>query len=66
MCSAYFVLGPPKSVTGTVGSVISNGKEVVGIDELGTADGAFELLAGGILGAAANLSTAFGTECSLS
>ena len=31
------------------------GKEVVKIDELGTAERAFELLAGGVLGAAAIL-----------
>ena len=42
------------------------GKEVVKIDELGTAERAFELLAGGLLGAAANFGAAFGTECSFS
>ena len=39
----------------TVRGVVSIGKEVVQIDEFGIAGGTFELLAGGVLGAAANL-----------
>ena len=39
----------------TGGAVISIGEKVEGIDGLGTAAGAFDLLAGGVLGAAANL-----------
>ena len=42
----------------TAGAVAPVGKEVVGIDELGTANGAFELLAGGVLGAGANVGAA--------
>ena len=38
------------------------GKEVVGIEELGTASGASQLLAGSVLGAAANVGAAFGTS----
>ena len=47
-----------------VGAEVSVGKEVVGTSELGTTNGAFELLAGGVLGAAANVGAAFGAECS--
>ena len=43
-------------------AVVSVDTVVVGIDVLGTADGAFGLLAGGVLGAAANVGAAFGTS----
>ena len=49
-----------------MGPAVPIGKEVVKIDELGTAERAFELLAGGVLGVSANLGAAFGTECSFS
>ena len=48
----------------TVEPEASVGELVVGPDELGTVSGAFELLAGGVLGASANVVAAFGTECS--
>ena len=47
----------------TVRAVISVGIEVVGIDELGTDSGAFDLITDGVLGAAAIFGAAFGTEC---
>ena len=37
------------------------GEEVVGIDEVGTVNGAFDLLASGVLGAATKFGAAFGT-----
>ena len=42
----------------TLETVPSIGKEVVELEELGTATGAFEMLAGGVLGAAANFGAA--------
>ena len=39
------------------------GAAVVGTDVVGTAAVDFELLAGGVLGAAGNLGAAFGTDC---
>ena len=66
ICSAFLSLGPPSSGTVTVRAVLSVGNEIVGIDVLGTATGAFELLAGGALGAAANFGAAFGIDRSLS
>ena len=65
ICSASLFLSPPQPGTVTVGAVVSVGKVVVGLDELGTASGAFELLAGGVLRASANLGASFGTECPL-
>ena len=62
--SASLISRPPKSGTVTVRAVVKVGKEVVGTDELGTVNGDFELLAGGVLGAAANFGAAFGTDCS--
>ena len=56
----FSLFGPPQSGTATAGAVVSVGKDVVGSDELGTASGAFELLAGGVL-QAANFGIAFGT-----
>ena len=41
------------------------GEEVVGLEELGTATRISEMLAGGVLGAAANFEAAFGMVCSL-
>ena len=41
---------------------MSVGKEVVGIGELSAAKGAFELLAGGVLGAATKFGAACGTS----
>ena len=58
--------GSSISRTVTVASVPPIGREVVGMEELGTASGAFEILAGGVLGAAANYGAAFGIKCSLS
>ena len=55
----------PKSGTVTVAPVPSIGEEVVGKDELRTATGVFEILAGGVLGVAANVDAAFGIVCSL-
>ena len=65
ICSAFLLLGPPSSGTVTVRAVVSVGKEVVGTDALSTATGAFELIADGVLQAAASLGGAFGIECSL-
>ena len=63
MCSVSLSLGPPQSGIVTVGAAISIGKEVVKMDELGNArGGAFDLLAGGALGSAANFCAALGTE----
>ena len=59
-CLCFSFWGPPQSGTVTVASVLPIGKEVVGIVELWTAAGVFEVLAGGVLGAAANLNAAFG------
>ena len=42
-----------------MGADVSVGKEVVGTGELGAAIGAFELLAGGVLRAPANVGAAF-------
>ena len=38
------------------------GTEVVGVEELCTATGVFEMFAGGVLGAAVNFDAAFGLE----
>ena len=62
MCSASLFLDPPQSGSATVRAVVSVGRKVVGRDELVTPSGAFQLLAGGVLGAATNVA-AFGTEC---
>ena len=43
----------------TVGAVVSIGEEVVGRHELGTVNGAFELLTGDVLGTAPNFSAVF-------
>ena len=61
-------LGSPSTRTFTVGAVISIGKEVVGIEEMGTTTGALEILAGGVRGAAANFEADFGSgsDCLLS
>ena len=57
------LFGSPQSGTvRTEGAVVSVGKEVLRTDDLGTANGAFELLAGGVLEAAAIFGTFFGTE----
>ena len=48
IASATLCLGPPSSGTVTVASVISFGKEVVGMKEVGTAIGGFELIAGSV------------------
>ena len=57
----FFLVGSPPWRSVTVGAVVSVGKVVIGIDVLGTVGGAFELLAGGVLGAAAKFGVAFGT-----
>ena len=54
------------SKTVTVASAPPISREVVGMEELGTAIGAFEILAGGVLVDAASYGAAFGIECSLS
>ena len=46
-------------------SALSIGTQVVGKEELCTGTGVFEMLAGGELGAAANLVADFGIVCSL-
>ena len=66
MCYVSLFLGPTCSGIVPVGAPISIGKEVVGTSELGTANGAFEVLAGGVLGAAANFGAAIGIGCFLS
>ena len=48
-----------------VGADRSVDKEVVGIEELCTVTGTFELLAGDVLGAAFNFGAAFDMECPL-
>ena len=55
-------LGSPLSATVTVRTVVSVGKKVVEVDELGAANGASELLAGGVLGAGAIFVAALGTN----
>ena len=63
ICSASCFLGPPKS--GTVASVLSIGRDVVGTIGLRTATGVFEILAGGLLAVAANFEAASGIVFSL-
>ena len=65
MCSVSLCLGPTSSETTTVGGAVSVGREAVRTDDLGTANGAFELFARSVLGAAANLGAAFGTTALL-
>ena len=65
VASSCLFLRFPQSGIVIVESVLSIGKVVVGMNELGTAVGAFEMLARGVLEAAGNFGAAFGVVCSL-